>query len=69
MVDAGSGPVFSKEDGRKLWANNGMNLDETCLCVECPCEETCDWRYDLYNMKPGEPEWDCLGAKWKQEEW
>ena len=63
MVDNGAGPTFSKEEGQQLWVNNNLDIDKDCLCVGCPWEESCDWRYDLYNTKSGSPGWDCLGAE------
>jgi hypothetical protein len=55
--------LWTKEDAAKEWTASGQDINVHCLCVGCQYESTCEWAYDLYNTKPGEPGWDCLGAK------
>ena len=57
----GAGPLFSKEEAKPYWDEAPDVEWEDCVCIGCDWEETCDWRYDLYNHHCTCA--DCLGAK------
>jgi hypothetical protein len=62
-ASANRGVIWTKDDAAPEWKAAGLDINVNCLCVDCPYLDTCEWAYDLYNTKPGEPGWDCLGAK------
>ena len=55
---------MTKENMRKKWEEQGMDIDRDCLCSDCECvksslpEYHCSYAWDLYNFGDG-----CLGDK------